>query len=365
MSDARGQRLAPSGRSVLASAPVRIADIGGWTDTWFAEYGLVCNVAIERRVAVRVDIDHTLGSAVEISTHIDGRVYTIDPVEPPGWHPMIEAVIRGEAPTGGLRIEITHDVAAGSGLGGSAALGVALVAGLCAAGGERLVRGEVARRAHRYELAAGRESGVQDHWAAAFGGINRLAVDYPSVRREEVRLAPGVAGELGRRLHTVVFGSPHDSSALHSTVLSNMMSEAALLALDRIRDAAHLACVALPAGDLDAYGAALTSNHAALVRLHPDLVGDDARRLEGVARQFRARGWKVNGAGGQGGSMVVLGPADAVADGQLCEAIREQPGWTLVGASLALHGVVARCFDPDAMRSGRVDPWFGPLGGTQ
>ena len=33
-------------RRVRATAPVRVADVGGWTDTWFGSPGQVCSVAV-------------------------------------------------------------------------------------------------------------------------------------------------------------------------------------------------------------------------------------------------------------------------------------------------------------------------------
>ena len=40
--------------------------------------------------------------------------------------------------------------------------------------------------------------------------------------------------------------------------------------------------------------------------LHADLVGADARRVIDLAARDGAIGWKVNGAGGDGGSLTVL-----------------------------------------------------------
>ena len=40
--------------TVRASAPTRMCDNGGWTDTWFAEFGTVFSIAIEPRVHVEV-----------------------------------------------------------------------------------------------------------------------------------------------------------------------------------------------------------------------------------------------------------------------------------------------------------------------
>jgi len=36
----------PWPRVIRAEAPVRICDLGGWTDTWFAEHGAVCSIAV-------------------------------------------------------------------------------------------------------------------------------------------------------------------------------------------------------------------------------------------------------------------------------------------------------------------------------
>ena len=33
--------------------PVRVCDVGGWTDTWFAERGRVCSLAVGPGVSVR------------------------------------------------------------------------------------------------------------------------------------------------------------------------------------------------------------------------------------------------------------------------------------------------------------------------
>ena len=44
--------------------------------------------------------------------------------------------------------------------------------------------------------------------------------------------------------------------------------------------------------------------------LHPALVSPMARKVIDLARRHGAAGWKVNGAGGDGGTVSVLGPED-------------------------------------------------------
>jgi D-glycero-alpha-D-manno-heptose-7-phosphate kinase len=68
---------------------------------------------------------------------------------------------------------------------------------------------------------------------------------------------------------------------------------------EKSRDAVH-------AGDFVALGRAMIENIQAQERLHPDLVSRDARRVIEVAKGHGALGWKVNGAGGDGGALTIL-----------------------------------------------------------
>ncbi len=50
----------------------------------------------------------------------------------------------------------------------------------------------------------------------------------------------------------------------------------------------------------------MIANTEAQGALHPGLVGVDARRVIELAAECGALGWKVNGAGGDGGSVTIL-----------------------------------------------------------
>ena len=63
---------------------------------------------------------------------------------------------------------------------------------------------------------------------------------------------------------------------------------------------------AVLARDLDAFGQAMIANTEAQRSLHPGLVGVDARRVIELAAAQGAVGWKVNGAGGDGGSVTIV-----------------------------------------------------------
>jgi len=322
----------------LASAPVRTADIGGWTDTWFARVGAVCNIAIEHRAQVTIVHDPDASATVDLALAITGERYSFHPGAAPGRHPIIEYAISAAMPKGSMAITIDNSIEPGSGLGTSAAVMVALVAGVLACGGHQVDPADVATRAHRYETSTGKQSGVQDHWASAWGGISLLTIEYPAVARTPVVLTAATTAELQRRLHTVYLGSPHASSALHDEVIARLETQRAPC-LDDMRTAAMAAAAALAGGDLDAYGAALSTHHEAVRTMHSGLIGRDAIELVALASSFGASGWKVNGAGGEGGSMVVLGPSDAAANTALRAAITARSGWHMIQAALGADGV--------------------------
>ena len=156
------------------------------------------------------------------------------------------------------------------------------------------------------------QSGVQDQIAAAFGGINLIHVDaYPHAHVEPIDVAPDVLAELERRLVVVYLGAPHRSSEIHDTVIGDMIDRGPQAPpLEALRRAARLAAQSLAAGDLEAFGRALTANTQAQRELHPDLVGPLAQRVIDVADEHGALGHKVNGAGGDGGAITLLTDGD-------------------------------------------------------
>lgn len=322
-----------------ASAPTRTADAGGWSDTWFAMYGTVCNIAIDHRAEVTVTARPDPTPRIRLLVHMTGEDYEFDPASLPGRHPIIEHAIVATEIRGDVVVDIADSIAGGSGLGTSASVMVALVSALAAVVGESLDAGEIAVLAHAYETATGKQSGVQDHAAAAWGGISRFDVRYPSVRHTPIQVPGPARADLGARLHTVYFGAPHASGQLHDEVIARLDEGGGRDEIEALRAGGIAAADALELGDLTAYGTALIVCHDAIDGLHPDLVGVDARRLADFARRHGSRGWKVNGAGGPGGSMAVLGPSHPAADEALLADLAGVPGWQLVDAALGAEGV--------------------------
>ena len=84
----------------------------------------------------------------------------------------------------------------------------------------------------------------------------------------------------------------------------------------------------------------MRDNTDAQAELHPDLVHDDAWGVIEIARAHGAAGWKVNGAGGDGGSITVLASAEPGAKRALVRAItRNRPGAMPIPIAISRDGL--------------------------
>ena len=347
----------------VATAPVRVGDVGGWTDTWFGSPGQVCHLAVGPGVVAEASFAAAIAgpgmAPVRIVAPTLSEDYRCGPSPDQGWRspvpgrqPLLEQAVASvlevvNLPDGrSVDLVVSSAVPAGASLGTSAAVVVAVLGALDALFGRERSPTELARAAHAVETErVRRESGVQDQWAAALGGCGLLAIaPYPEVRHRAVALSTDTEAELGARLVTVVFG-PHDSSAVHAQVINDLVGcsgaphDAARAALRRLAALAPEAADALRAGEVDRWARVLTAATDAQRSLHADLVGPAHAAAIDVARAHGATGWKVNGAGGEGGSMVVLGPAAADENAALRAAITAHSGWRLIEAEVGAGGV--------------------------
>lgn len=288
--------------------PVRACDVGGWTDTWFAEHGRVCNLAVGPGVVV--DASGRPGSGEVVIELPDFETSFRLGSEPPAHRLVAEAVREAENPSGAdVVLRVSSAVPPGTSLGTSAAVCVGIVAALDALRGPVRGPSELAAAAHRVEThRLGRQSGVQDQIAAAMGGACDVRiVGYPVVDVRAVALGADLARALDERLAHVAYGGPHDSSAVHESVIADLRRSGPTDGrLADLRELAGAAVDALAAADLGAYGRALTGATDVQARMHPELVSAAAHELIELARSVGATGWKVNGAGGPGGSISIL-----------------------------------------------------------
>ena len=121
-------------RVISSVAPIRISDFGGWTDTWFAKYGKVLNIAVYPYAEVQIHVV-ARGSRppIEIYAENYGERYTLDSVSGVyDRHPLLEAALEfmGIPRSLALRISIFSEAPAGCSTGTSASVSVATVSSI-------------------------------------------------------------------------------------------------------------------------------------------------------------------------------------------------------------------------------------------
>jgi D-glycero-alpha-D-manno-heptose-7-phosphate kinase len=297
-------------------APIRICDNGGWTDTWFAGHGTIFNIGVYPYAEAQIEVyPYGEGQEDRIVIHAEnyGERYAVTPEQHSGWtkHPLLEAAIEYMKVPDNLAFEVTlySDAPGGASTGTSAAVTVALIGALDCLTPGRMTPHEVAYAAHSIETnMLGQQCGIQDQLCSAYGGVNYIEMfQYPYATVSQIQVPNAIWWELERRLVLVYLGKSHVSSKVHEMVIQGLENAGPdCPQLDELRKTARASRDALYSGDFNALGQAMADNTAAQACLHPALVNDDAARIIEIARAHGAVGWKVNGAGGEGGSLTIL-----------------------------------------------------------
>jgi D-glycero-alpha-D-manno-heptose-7-phosphate kinase len=335
-------------RVINSAAPIRICDNGGWTDTWFAEYGKIFNIAVYPHAEVQIDVQHRDAQEQQIIIYAEnyGERYAPQHIAST-WdrHPLLEAAIERMAVPDDVSIHITifSEAPAGASTGTSAAVTVALIGALDLLTPGRLTPHQIAYLAQSVETDMLRQQcGIQDQLCSAYGGINFIEMhQYPRASVSQIQVPNGTWWELERRLALVYLGQSHASSQVHEKVI-HALEKAGPTAkqLEALRSTAEPSRDALYVGDFAALGRAMIRNTEAQRDLHPDLVSADAQRVIDIAQAHSASGWKVNGAGGEGGSLTILCAASShVKRAMLREIEAENPLFKNIPIHLSRFGL--------------------------
>ena len=312
-------------------APIRICDNGGWTDTWFAEYGAIFNIGVYPYAEAQLKVFRRDQVERRIVIHAEnyGERYSVEP-QSDGWshHPLLEAAIEYMRLPDDIAFEVNifSEAPAGASTGTSAAVTVSLIGALDLLTPGRLTPYEVALTAQKIEVEMlGQQCGIQDQLCSAFGGINYIEMfRYPHAAVSPLLVPNAVWWELERRLVLIFLGKAHSSSDVHRKVIDELEGAGPdCRKLEDLRRTAGQSRDAVYAGDLAALGRAMIENTEAQARLHPELVGPDAQTVIELARQHDALGWKINGAGGDGGSVTLLTGPESATKRRLIHAVEE------------------------------------------
>lgn len=305
-----------------ARAPVRIDFAGGWTDVALftdESKGLVVNAAINIYSFATIVCDNgqiendlpqrqpdSKNSVRLYSADFDVHVETADvsQLEYDGNIDLVKAATRKILGKGnGFSLSTQSIAPPESGLGTSAAMGVALVGVISAFKESPLLSYECAELAssiERHEL--GILGGKQDHYASAVGGINFMEFMGEEVRTSSLKVVPEVCYELEKNLVLCYSGKSRPSGNIHQNVTDAYLNKEVKTrtALQNMKEIAHAAKAALMSGKLSNFGELLNENWANQKSLHPSVTNEHIDDLFKTALNHGAIGGKACGAGGGG-----------------------------------------------------------------
>ncbi len=323
-----------------ARAPVRACDLGGWTD--IDDYGKegntgeVLNIGLALYAYCTLQIEPTGGPGIEIDNISLGETRQLTsleeaveensfrlfqaalkraglelPVLPAGERHMYRSKpSKREQPL--LKLQFWTRAPHASGLGTSASLAVAVMG--VADRWQQLQQDQkrphsspqfIAEQAQLVETEDLLwKAGVQDHWAAALGGISHMYVQYPRVVHRHLWPGDEIIMELEERAVVVDTGKSHFSSAMHDLVIANYRAGTNRHHFEKLRGCAGAGREALMKGDLTAFGEAMNDNWTAQKGLHEGITTVEIEQLHEAVRE-NAIGFKANGAAG-GGTVTIL-----------------------------------------------------------
>ena len=310
---------------VRARAPVRVDFSGGWTDVALFtadEPGVVVNAAINiysyatAKKLPSKEIESEAYGYRHQETVEDRRIkiYSADfdiyqeaadikQLEYNGNIDLAKAAIKQTNIDYGVEIITRSNAPAGSGLGTSASMGVALVGVLNALNGTTQLPYELAEQAsaiERHELNI--LGGKQDHYASAIGGLNFMEFSGEDVKVFELPISSDILHELEKNLVLCYTGKSRLSGNIHQKVVDAFLSEdtETLAALKNLKQIALEMKNALLKGDLFDFARLLSDNWENQKRLHPSVTNSPIDELFEMAQKNAVLGGKACGAGGGG-----------------------------------------------------------------
>ncbi len=267
--------------------------------------GAVISTTIDKHVYVGVSPRHD--GRVKISS-IDfdmvSVLESIAEVRYDGKMDFAKAVVRALGrPGDGIDIRVSCDAPPGSGLGSSSALIVGVVGALNRLNDQALTSYEIAEMACKIEREElGIRGGMQDQYAATFGGLNFIEFKSNHVVVNPLRVRPEILNELSTHLVLCNTGKTRLSSRILSRQIRSYESgdERILKSLEGLKGLATEMKDSLLRGRLEGFGSLLNKDWELKKQLDTRITNPSLERIYETARRSGATGGKILGAGGGG-----------------------------------------------------------------
>ncbi len=297
----------------VARAPVRVDPAGGGTDAppYCVDYGgAVVNFSVARYAYAKVR-RREQGYGVRIYSHdleAEVRAGGVGELVWDGRLDFLKAFLRRMVPAETDWEVVTQaDVPERTGLGGSGAMGVAMVGALADALGWSMSKAEVALLANSVERDdLGHAGGNQDSFGSAMGGVKLITYHRGGgCACEGIEVPRDALARLERDTLLIHTGEVHLSGSIHADIKRSygLPDSPTVRAMDGLKAAAQRMAGALAAGDLGTYVECLNASRVNHYALHESC---DSERLRSFFEALAPHiaGGKACGAGGGGFIMV-------------------------------------------------------------
>lgn len=299
---------------VRSKTPLRISFSGGGTDVspYREEYGgavLSATIGKYAYASLRVRDDRRL-EVTSLDYDIVAK-YNLDDMNYDGQLDLVKAVVKNQALNKdlhrGFDVFIHSDAPPGSGLGSSSAVVVGLIGLLKHAQGLQLTSDEIARLAFHIEREdVGIKGGMQDQYAAAFGGFNLIEFG-PGAGKADVVVKPlridaDIMNELEYRLLLCYTGRTRLSDNIISAQMDaySRHDSRVLRALEELKHITIAMKDSLQARNLDDLGRLLHEAWQNKKKMASHITNSSIDTLYDAALKTGAIGGKLLGAGGGG-----------------------------------------------------------------
>src|SRR6185312_1898630 len=219
-----------------------------------------------------------------------------------------------QVPVKGFRLSTFVDAPAGSGLGTSSTLVVAIIGAFVEWLKLPLGDYDIAHYAYQIERNDLKLSGgKQDQYAAMFGGVNFMEFyEADKVIVNPLRIKSQYLHELENNLVLYYTSTSRESAAIIDEQVKNVnnKNEKSIEAMHQLKEQARMMKEALLKGKLDEFGAILDFGFQQKRRMAHNISNSRIEEIYDAAKKAGATGGKISGAGG-GGFMIFYCPGNS------------------------------------------------------
>ena len=302
---------------IRAKAPFRVSFGGGGTDLspFCVDHGgCVINTTIDRHVFITIEPRQDKKIHVKAINFNEETTFEIGDKNYTEKFELFKGIVNVLNVKDGFNITSYSELPAGSGMGGSSSLSVALIGAFNEYYNYGLNEHEIAQKAYDIERKELEQSGgYQDQYAAAYGGFNYMEFT-DEVKVFPVDTSTEMINELQYRLILCYVGGSHFSSNIQDEVLEGYKVEkkSYMESMEELKKVAHGMKDIVESKNLtklNEFGQLLHNGWVAKKSLSDKISNRNIEKFYITSRQTGVIGGKLLGAGG-GGHLLLFSEPD-------------------------------------------------------